>query len=202
MEEFNVSRPTLREALRILESERLIIVKRGGRGGARVQVPNHEVTARYVGLILQYHRVVLDDVFEARTIVEVPAARMLASRRDRAAAVAKLRTTLEAEPEDKSTPTHSMEFHRLLVELTGNEGLILLTGILEYITEAAATSLAGAGKADERQARRSHKSHLRLIELIEAGKADEAADVWQRHLVEGGQYLLGAGGGAVLDVLT
>jgi DNA-binding FadR family transcriptional regulator len=202
MEEFNVSRPTLREAFRILEAERLISVRRGARGGARVQLPDHDVAARYTGLILQYNRVTLEDAFEARTLVEVPAARKLASRADRKETAAKLREALEAEEGDQSSPGHSTAFHRLLVELTGNETLTLLTGMLELITEAAATTLDTAGEADERQRSRSHRAHKRLIEMIEAGDADKAEEIWRRHLVEGAQYLYGAGGGAVLDVLS
>jgi GntR family transcriptional regulator, transcriptional repressor for pyruvate dehydrogenase complex len=53
MERFGVSRPTLREAFRILEAEDLISVKRGSRGGARVTQPSLSVAARYVGLLLQ-----------------------------------------------------------------------------------------------------------------------------------------------------
>ncbi len=201
MEEFNVSRPTLREAFRILESENLISVRRGARGGARVQLPDHDVAARYTALILQYKGVTLADVFEARTLVEVPAARTLASRPDRRQMAQKLRAVLETEEGGVSTVSHSTEFHRLLVELTGNETLTLLTGMLELITEAAASSIDNEGTSDERQARRSHRAHKRLIELIEAGDADEAEDVWRRHLVEGARYLYGAGGGAVIDVL-
>src|SRR3954452_16525391 len=81
MQEFAVSRPTLREAFRILESEGLITVRRGARGGARVQVPTSDVAARYAGLVLQYRGAMLADVFEARVIVEAPAAGIVARRR-------------------------------------------------------------------------------------------------------------------------
>src|SRR6476661_7873987 len=47
MAEFAVSRPTLREAFRVLESESLISIRRGARGGARVQLPNGNVAASY-----------------------------------------------------------------------------------------------------------------------------------------------------------
>src|ERR1700743_484229 len=49
MEQYGVSRPTPREALRILEAETLISVRRGSRGGARVVAPDASVAARYVG---------------------------------------------------------------------------------------------------------------------------------------------------------
>jgi DNA-binding FadR family transcriptional regulator len=201
MEEFNVSRPTLREAFRILESERLIAVRRGARGGARVQMPDHDVAARYMGLILQYKGVPLADVFEARTIVEAPAARLIASRSDRETSARKLRAVLETERSDRSSPAHSHEFHQLLVALTGSETLILLTDMLEHVTEAVGRSVEATGAADERQGRRSHVAHKRLIEMIEAGDADGAEEIWRRHLVEGGEYLIAAGGRDVVGVL-
>src|SRR6184192_3474453 len=80
MERFGVSRPTLREAFRVLESESLISIRRGSRGGARVQVPKGEVAARHAGLLLQVRGTTLGDVYRARMIVEPPAAGMLAER--------------------------------------------------------------------------------------------------------------------------
>src|SRR6202041_3242678 len=81
MEEFSISRPTLREAFRILESEGLITVRRGARGGARVHMPRADVAARYAASVLQANGVLLSDVYEARTIIEAPAAAILAERR-------------------------------------------------------------------------------------------------------------------------
>ena len=73
MTQFGVSRPTLREAFRILEAEDLISVKRGSRGGARVTQPSLAVAARYVGLLLQVQDTTIADVYEARMVLERPA---------------------------------------------------------------------------------------------------------------------------------
>lgn len=78
--EFGISRPTLREAFRILESEGLITVRRGARGGARVQEPSSDVAAGYAGLVLQHRNTTVADVLQARVVVEPPTARMLAER--------------------------------------------------------------------------------------------------------------------------
>src|SRR4051812_11362165 len=50
--QFKVSRPTIREALRILEAESLILLGRGARGGATVLGPTVERAAQYAGMVL------------------------------------------------------------------------------------------------------------------------------------------------------
>src|SRR5947208_17045441 len=88
VERFGVSRPSLREALRILEAEGLITVVRGVRGGIVVHEPDERLTARTAALVLQARNVELADVFEARSMLEPIAARTIASSaRGRSAAV-------------------------------------------------------------------------------------------------------------------
>ena len=78
MEHFAVSRPTLREAVRVLEAERLVEVRRGSRSGARVCVPGPEVVARPASLLLELSGATVADVFVAREAIEPAAARILA----------------------------------------------------------------------------------------------------------------------------
>ena len=85
MERFGVSRPTLREAFRVLESESLINVERGVRGGARVTRPQRQTLARYAGLILEYEGVTLKDVYDARALIETPLIVQLATNASRSA---------------------------------------------------------------------------------------------------------------------
>ena len=83
--EFAISRPTLREALRLLESESLIHISRGQHGGARVSSIDLRAAARQVGVFLQIVGTTLQDVWLARTIIEPPAVGLLAALRDPAA---------------------------------------------------------------------------------------------------------------------
>ena len=84
MTQFGVSRPTLREAFRILEAESLIVVRRGAGGGGRVQLPSDDVAARYAALVLEHRRTPVQDVWEARSLFEPPAAGVLAAHRSEA----------------------------------------------------------------------------------------------------------------------
>ena len=79
-----MSRPSLREALRILEAEGLITVVRGVLGGVVVHQPDERMTARTAALVLQARNVTLGDVHEARSMIEpaaVARARVVADAR-------------------------------------------------------------------------------------------------------------------------
>jgi DNA-binding FadR family transcriptional regulator len=199
MGEFDISRPTLREAFRILESEGLISVRRGARGGARVQVPSEDVSAHSAGLVLQYRGVTLADVLEARVVVEAPAARTVAERRDRATSANELNKVLES-IDTVREPERFGEFNARLVELAGNQTLVLLTSMLEYIYRAATMHYVRTPHPeDARLNRKALRARANLIELIRAGDADGAEALWRKHLTEAGR-VVGAEAASVVDL--
>ena len=199
MSHFNVSRPTLREGFRILESEGLIVISRGSRGGARIQFRANK-WRRYFGLLLQHQQTTLADVYAARTIIEAPSVRLLANHRTERdlellwSGIEAAEASVETDREDpeRYIRTH-IDMHELVVELAGNQTLRHLAGLLREVIQRTnlfrhvqeADSPAGIEAA-----RKAPAAHRRLIELIEAGDADAAEALWRRHLTETDQYVL------------
>lgn len=186
MEMFQVSRPTLREALRILESEGLITVKRGAHGGARVQLPDVGVAARYAALLLQVRNTTMEDLFNARRVIEPAAARMLAEKHPRAA-LKELRAHLADEAaavdDHEKYSELATRFHELLVELAGNRTLALFSEMLhDIVGRHNKATFANAPALRREYAEVGVEHHRHLVELIAGGKADEAEEFWRMHI--------------------
>ncbi len=136
-----------------------------------MNAPDSAVAARYVSLILQYEAVSLADVYEARTVLEAPAAARLAARPDHVTMARRLRAYLDeaGEPEDLAgaVVVHA-GFQRLVVELAGNRTIALLSGMLESLFAEAAGRyvLEHETPLTEQKRRRADRAHRRLVELV------------------------------------
>jgi GntR family transcriptional regulator, transcriptional repressor for pyruvate dehydrogenase complex len=183
MEQFGVSRPTLREAFRVLESESLIQMQRGVRGGARVTSPTKQTLARYAGLILEYEGVTLKDVYDARATLEADMIRKLAAERD-PDTIAALEAVLpgQGEVSDEQARLALAEFHIAIAALCGNKTLQMVNEMLYHLIARATRSMRPTGTRAEQAWRRSMKAHAQVVELIRAGDADGAVAFWRSHL--------------------
>jgi GntR family transcriptional repressor for pyruvate dehydrogenase complex len=195
MEMFGVSRPTLREAFRVLESEALISVRRGAHGGAVVHAPNIDSAARYAGLVLEYRGTTLADVYEARNALEPPCIALLAASRtndDLSALHAALAREADESASIEQRALQQTSFHDLLIELCGNETLKLLTAMLGQITAAATVARVATdtNSHGDEMVHLGAKAHAKLVTLIEARDVEQAEAVWRRHLTETTRYLL------------
>jgi len=207
VERFGVSRPSLREALRILEAEGLISVVRGVRGGVVVHEPDQRMTARTAALVLQARNVSLADVYDARGILEPAAVRVVAASRRRKAAAAELRPLIAEQEEVIEDPAAfgraNARFHERLVELGGNQTLGIVAEMLNEIVARAVTAVSQAEPARDSVStrRRGIRSQERLVDLIEAGEVAEAEEHWRAHMAVVGRVLLGQQATTVIDLM-
>jgi DNA-binding FadR family transcriptional regulator len=186
MAHFGVSRPTLREAVRVLESERLVEVRRGSRTGARVRVPGPEIVARPAGLLLELSGATIADVMVARAGIEPMAARLLAESGSAAAFDELDEMLAEHIPSgwqsDRLAETTG-DFHRRMVELSGNATLAIIAGMLHEITVRHTAFVFKEGrpvsKADYDKLMRSYG---RLMRLLRAADGPAAEAHWRKHL--------------------
>ena len=210
VERFGVSRPSLREALRILETEGLVEVVRGLHGGVVVRAPDRRMTARTAALVLQARNVALADVFEARSMLEPLAAKSLAlsAQRGRKAATAKLRALISAEQDALEDPDAfgqaNARFHERLVALAGNQTLTILA---EMLNEIVARAVAAVSRTEDivgslATRRRGIRSQERLVELIEAGDASAAEEHWRSHMAIVSRVMLRQEAATVIDLLN
>jgi GntR family transcriptional regulator, transcriptional repressor for pyruvate dehydrogenase complex len=205
IEEFGISRPTMREAFRILETERLISVSRGSRGGARVHLPDVDVVARYAGLYLQARHTTLADVYEARLLIEPAAVRQLVERRPRTI-IEELRNIVQEMDHSINDPeaySHlAAAFHLKIIEGSGNETLTLLGHVIIHVWEAHLINAVGI-RYDVDLAKQGLRSSKKLLDLIEAGDADAAAQHVRRHLERSGKITLrDSGSTSIVEVLS
>jgi GntR family transcriptional regulator, transcriptional repressor for pyruvate dehydrogenase complex len=200
VERFGVSRPTLREAFRILEAENLIEIERGVYGGVIARRPDEGHTLRAMATVLQSRGATLSDVYEVRTVIEPAAVRRIAEGKARKTKVKALRAIADREDDAiDDLPTFAaatVEFHEQLVELSGNKTLYLLAEVLHDMIADAVGRLTELDSDSGGRARREAAvvAHRELIELIDKGKADDAETYWRAYMDVVGRMMLRNGG--------
>jgi DNA-binding FadR family transcriptional regulator len=183
-----VSRPTLRQAFRILETEHLITVQRGARGGTTVLRPSIKLASRYLSDLLRFRVTTLGDVLAARLMIEPAVVELLARRRDEVAIAgleSAMREQRAAEDEDASVLNTAERFHVRLVELAGNPVLAQYCKLINYLIRGQIGRVPARHDDDDAAlARGSAVAHDKLLGLLAAGAAHAAAEHWREHLAD------------------
>ena len=195
--------PTLREAFRILETEGLLTVRRGKRGGTVITHPTADTAAYHVGLLLHSRQTTLQDLATARNLLEPLCADQAARHRDHAAIGRKLAglsvLAVEQVEDGVAFTTHAVDFHRELVLAAGNATLEVLAGILESIWDTQeltwARSAVSEGDYPSVELRREVlKAHRRIAQTIQDGDPAEATRLTGGHLKATSRFVAAQGG--------
>jgi GntR family transcriptional regulator, transcriptional repressor for pyruvate dehydrogenase complex len=196
-ERFGVSKPTLREAVRILHAEHLLSTRRGKLGGAIVHRPTVKGAAYTLGLLLQGQGTPQSDVLDALSMIEPRCVALCAQRKDRAKtvvpvlrkAVDELVDELAAHEEGSAASFLRAErlFHNELVGRCGSPTLAAVVGTLEELWGAqqwAEIDIADQQGVRRNIALRKHvlESHEEILKAVEAGDAELAAQHAEQHL--------------------
>lgn len=183
--DFEVSRATVREAIRILEFEGLITLSRGMRGGARVNEVSADVLGRITGTLLQARGATIGEVYQVRMLIEPPAARLSAENRpQQASAALRRQVAVEQETVDDYGKFSGAiaDFHRVLLEECGNVTIGIVGQALHGVVQTHLRMAHQLKPAEQARylklARRGIQGHERLIELIAAGDGPGAEAHW------------------------
>ena len=165
-EALQISRGTLREAMRQLQQEGLI------SAGARGRLSVRHLDAKEIR-----------DIFDVRAALESLAARELASRPDRSADVAALRHAVDEMGKWEASNLEDrieadLRFHRMMCQLSGNETLLHQWSSLEGSIRMS-IMFAGVDRAIKNM---DAKRHHDIVDAIESGDTNRAAASVMDHM--------------------
>jgi DNA-binding FadR family transcriptional regulator len=182
--EFGVSRATLREALRSLAAQDLIRTAKGAGGGSYVTLPRVEHVSSFlrssIALLADANDVSLENLLEARELVEVPAARLAAERR-RDDELVRLREAIPEKPlrlGPEQQFVYNQDFHSIVIACCDNPLLAIAS---QPIFGVLQRNLART-KLGERFHRAVNEQHRSIAAAIEAGDAEAAGGDMHAHL--------------------
>jgi GntR family transcriptional repressor for pyruvate dehydrogenase complex len=178
--DFGVSRPTLREALKLLASGNLIRASKGPGGGIFVALTADQGMGRSlsdaIAMMLETRAVSLQELLEARLLLEVPLAGQ-AAHRARPETVAELRAALAAGDE--------AALHRIVAATAGNRMVQAFTDWVFEVLQPSLMSVIGHAVVESAVT----EQHEALVAAIAKGDAPRAERAMKEHLLYLGDVL-------------
>jgi GntR family transcriptional regulator, transcriptional repressor for pyruvate dehydrogenase complex len=185
MAHYGVGRPSMREALRLVESDGLIRVVRGASGGVEVLDVDSGSLARRAGLYLQMKGADLSDISRARDFID-PGAILLAAERRDPAEIEALRDCVRRVSECASGTAFgeiAADFVEALLVASGNQTLALFALMIDRLlrqefhrfTDVVADWVPGE------KANWYAEQWSSVVDLIESGDGDSAVVAWTEH---------------------
>ncbi|MGO9511298.1 MAG: FadR/GntR family transcriptional regulator [Mycobacterium sp.] len=183
---YGVSRSVLREAVRLVEHHQVARMRRGPNGGLFICEPDAGPATRAVVIYLEYVGTTLDDLLNARLVLEPLAAALAAEHIDEAG-IDRLRTVLRAEEQwQPGAPALRDEFHVVLAEQSKNPVLQLFVDVLMRLTKrhVRKSRTASADEAIEATERIRHmrNDHSEIVAAVTAGDTARAKTLTERHV--------------------
>jgi DNA-binding FadR family transcriptional regulator len=183
MARYGVSRAVFREAVRLVETQQVAAMRRGPGGGLVVTEPTVDAIIDAAVLYLHRANTRLDEVFEARIVLEEIAAELATDRLTDVDA-AGLRSL--AADERSGAVTNHRALHGRLAAIARNPAIELFVDILNRV---AFLYFRGGSSLSEGTLAASQHAHARIIDAVLEGDGDGARRRMRRHLEAESTYL-------------
>jgi GntR family transcriptional regulator, transcriptional repressor for pyruvate dehydrogenase complex len=201
LERYHVSRGSLREALRILEVQGLIMIKPGPGGGPILLGPNSQALGRTETLFFHLLGAQYKDLLGVMVLLEPMLARMSANRpqQERRSALRQfLDAPTEVADDEVAYSRHNQLFHESIMGLCGNPVLALLSQSLNHIIRAR-IGLSVFTNRDERIG--VVRTHAEIARAITDGKPELAELLMRDHMEIFSNRVLGRRGGLINEII-
>jgi len=181
-ERFGVSRVTVREALRMLESSGLVQIRVGAHGGAFVTAPSGDRVGAGLTDMLTLSAISAADVTEVRMILEIGIMPLVCERatdQDIADLEEICQRSEAALASGEYSMDYSLEFHTRIAQATHNPAVVML---VESFRGPIHMSLQQAREVAPQMGDLGTREHERLIEAIRHRKPEAATEIMREHL--------------------
>jgi len=181
-ERFGVSRVTVREALRMLESSGLVEIRVGARGGAFVTAPTSERVREGIADLLSLSVVSAANVAEARLIFEIGIIPLVCERATEED-LAELDDIIAQSHAALRTGEYTLElsaaFHIRVAHATHNEAVAML---VESLRGPMLMSMEKARRAAPEMGRLGTKEHRKFVDAVRKRDCEAAVQIMRPHL--------------------
>lgn len=174
---FGVSRSVLREAVRLVEHHQVARMRRGSGGGLVITAPDAAPAIRAMVIYLEYLGTTIEELLDARLVLE-PLASELAAERIDEAGIGVLRDGLR----DASSDPVGDDLHLVLAELSGNPVLALFVAVLTRLTVRYAAATSAPEPAVTRAAERQRAEHAAIVDAVAGGDSARAKTLTEQHV--------------------
>lgn len=194
VERFNVSRPSVREAMRVLENSGVIASRPGDPRGAQIVAPTAQPLQQFISRLAHTSQTSLADLLIYRMTLESAANSLAASRRSDAdllqleKAIARMRAARSAGRE--AFGQADLDFHDIVVRASGHRLLQLSAEAVRQPIQELITSSIGQSEDDSALMLRTIGHHTEVFNAIQAGDAHLAEHLARTSLFEYYGHLL------------
>ena len=168
---YGVGRAVIREAIRLAEHRQVVRMRRGRSGGLAVVEPDASAVTESLAIFLEYAQADIDDLIDARTVLEAYSAAAAAGvHLDKG----RLRALREAARQPQGCLAGSAGpgpglVHQLVAEATGNAALSLFIQVIASLSDRLGTGATATSSGRGTSAAAVVRRHAALIAAIAAG---------------------------------